>query len=172
MAFFSLQAGQPIYILNKDSVPALTVGTVVSVSQPRPSPQNWQQTVVTLVADVGGESRTMDNLPSDRDMADSMTGVQVYCSRDLALSEIQRMRDSSARIVADVDRHKAVVKACDGILCELSPEIAERAARERELGEMRAQMTEMREMLRMAMSGEAGLAKKEKHGKDTDTDRG
>ena len=171
MAFFSLQAGQQIYILNKDSVPALSVGTVVSVSQPRPSPKNWQQTVVTLVAEIGGESRTLENLPSDRDMADSMTGVQVYCSRDLALGEIQRMRDASARVVADIDRHKAVVKACDGILCELSPEIAERAERERELGEMRAQMSEMREMLRMAMSGNSGQAKNDKHGKDTDTDR-
>ena len=73
--------------------------------------------------------------------------------------------------MADIDRHKAVVKACDGILCELSPEIAERTARERELAEMRAQMSEMREMLRMAMSGNSGQAKNDKHGKDTDTDR-
>lgn len=172
MAFFSLQAGQPVYILNKDSVPALSVGSVVSVSQPRPNPQNWQQTLVTLVAEVAGESRTFDNLPSDKDMADSMTGIQLYCARELALGEVQRMRDASARAVADVDRHRAVVKACDGILRELSPEIAEREAREQELREMRAQLDEMREMFKMVMSGSAANMKGKDNGKNTDTNRG
>lgn len=152
MAFFSMQAGQPVYILNREAVPVVSVGTVVSVSQPRPSPQNWQQSLVTLVASVDGENRTFENLPSDKEMADSMTGMQVYCQLDAVLAEIQRLRKVSAQVVADIDKHKAVVKACDGILCELSPEIAERASRDREMKEMREQLAEMREMFRQMVT--------------------
>ena len=169
MAFFTLQAGQPVYILNKESVPMVSVGTVTSVSQPRPSPQNWQQSLVTLVASVGGETRTFENLPSDKDMADSMTGLQVYCRLDGVIAEVQRMRGVSSQILADVDRHKAVVKACDGILCELSPEIAERAQRDRELREMREQLAEMREMFRQVVAAPAAQTKAREDGKDGDS---
>lgn len=81
-----------------------------------------------------------------------MTGMQVYCQLDAVLAEIQRLRKVSAQVVADIDKHKAVVKACDGILCELSPEIAERASRDREMKEMREQLAEMREMFRQMVT--------------------
>lgn len=152
MSFFSLQSGAQIFVLNKESVPMLSVGSVVTVSPPRPSPSNWQQTLVTVTADFNGASRVFENLPSDKEMADSMTGVQVFCNRELALSEVQRMRKVSAQIVSDIDKHKAIVKACDDILCELSPEIAEKAMREKELKEMKAQLDEMKELFRQAVA--------------------
>jgi hypothetical protein len=155
MSFFSLQPGSPVYILNKESVPVVNVGSVISVSQPRPSQQNWQQTLVNLAVDIDGVSRSFENLPSDKEMADSMTGIQIYCNRDMILAEVGRMRKASAQIVNDIDKHKAIVKACDGILCELSPEIAEKAAREKEFKEMKAQLDEMREMFRQAVGAKA-----------------
>lgn len=155
MSFFSLQPGSPVYILNKESVPVVNVGSVISVSQPRPSQQNWQQTLVNLAVDIDGVSRSFENLPSDKEMADSMTGIQIYCNRDMILAEVSRMRKASAQIVNDIDKHKAIVKACDGILCELSPEIAEKAAREKEFKEMKAQLDEMREMFRQAVGAKA-----------------
>ena len=151
MSFFSLQQGSPVYILNKESVPVINIGSVQSVSQPRPSQQNWQQTLVDVTVDIDGVSRSFENLPSDKEMADSMTGMQIYCNRDMVIAEVSRLRKVSAQIVSDIDKHKAIVKACDGILCDLSPEIAERAAREKEMQEMRAQLEEMREMFRQAV---------------------
>lgn len=162
MSFFSLQQGSPVYILNKESVPVVNVGSVVSVSQPRPSQQNWQQMLVNVTVDIDGVSRSFENLPSDKEMADSMTGMQIYCNRDMVLAEINRLRKVSAQIVDDIDKHKAIVRACDGILCELSPEIAERAAREKELQEMRSQLEEMRELFRQAVKRDDDTNKTEK----------
>ncbi len=162
MSFFSLQQGSPVYILNKESVPVVNVGSVVSVSQPRPSQQNWQQMLVNVTVDIDGVSRSFENLPSDKEMADSMTGMQIYCNRDMVLAEINRLRKVSAQIVDDIDKHKAIVRACDGILCELSPEIAERAAREKELQEMRSQLEEMRELFRQAVQRDGDTNKTEK----------
>ncbi len=162
MSFFSLQQGSPVYILNKESVPVVNVGSVVSVSQPRPSQQNWQQMLVNVTVDIDGVSRSFENLPSDKEMADSMTGMQIYCNRDMVLAEINRLRKVSAQIVDDIDKHKAIVRACDGILCELSPEIAERAAREKELQEMRSQLEEMRELFRQAVKRDGDTNKTEK----------
>ncbi len=162
MSFFSLQQGSPVYILNKESVPVVNVGSVVSVSQPRSSQQNWQQMLVNVTVDIDGVSRSFENLPSDKEMADSMTGMQIYCNRDMVLAEINRLRKVSAQIVDDIDKHKAIVRACDGILCELSPEIAERAAREKELQEMRSQLEEMRELFRQAVKRDGDTNKTEK----------
>ncbi len=162
MSFFSLQQGSPVYILNKESVPVVNVGSVVSVSQPRPSQQNWQQMLVNVTVDIDGVSRSFENLPSDKEMADSMTGMQIYCNRDMVLAEVNRLRKVSAQIVDDIDKHKAIVRACDGILCELSPEIAERAAREKELQEMRSQLEEMRELFRQVVKRDGDTNKTEK----------
>lgn len=162
MSFFSLQQGSPVYILNKESVPVVNVGSVISVSQPRPSQQSWQQMLVNVTVDIDGVSRSFENLPSDKEMADSMTGMQIYCNRDMVLAEINRLRKVSAQIVSDIDKHKAIVRACDGILCELSPEIAERAAREKELQEMRSQLEEMRELFRQAVKRDGDTNKTEK----------
>ncbi len=151
MAFFSLQQGNKVYVLNKESVPHVCVGTVVSVTPPKSNPSNWQQMAVTVIANIDGVDRTFENLPSDKDMADSMTGLQLYCDREMLVGEVRRMQASSAQALADIDKHKAVVSACDGILAELCPEIAEKAAREQELEEMKAQMAEMREMFRQML---------------------
>lgn len=155
-----MQAGSKVYILNRESVPYMCVGTVVSVSQPRANPSNWQQMIVTLVAKVDGTDRTFENLPSDKDMADSMTGMQIFCDREMAVAEVKRTHNASSQIVADIDKHRAIVKACDGILRDLCPEIAEKAAREQEIEAMKAQLAEMRDMF-MKVMGDAKTRKEE-----------
>lgn len=151
MAFYSLQPNSKIFILNKEPIPTVSNGEVISVSQPRPSQSNWQQMVVTVVARVDGVDRTFENLPSDKDMADSMTGLQLYCDSDMLINEVKRMHRESVQTLADEDRHKARVKACDGILLDLCPEVAEKAAREQELDLIKKQMDEMRSMFMQVM---------------------
>lgn len=151
MAFYSLQPNSKIFILNKEPIPTVSNGEVISVSQPRPSQSNWQQMVVTVVARVDGVDRTFENLPSDKDMADSMTGLQLYCDSDMLINEVKRMHRESVQALADEDRHKARVKACDGILLDLCPEVAEKAAREQELDLIKKQMDEMRSMFMQVM---------------------
>lgn len=152
MAFYSLQPNSKIFILNKEPIPTVSNGEVISVSQPRPSQSNWQQMVVTVVARVDGVDRTFENLPSDKDMADSMTGLQLYCDSDMLINEVKRMHRESVQALADEDRHKARVKACDGILLDLCPEVAEKAAREQELDLIKKQMDEMRSMFMQVMN--------------------
>lgn len=162
MPFYSLQPNSKIFILNKEPIPTISNGEVVSVSQPRPCQNNWQQMVVTVVARVDGADRTFENLPSDKDMADSMTGLQLYCNCDMLINEVKRMHRESEQALAEEDKHRARVKACDGILLNLCPEVAEKAAREQELDILRKQMDEMRSMFMQVMD-KVDTAKTEGH---------
>lgn len=150
-SFLTLSPGVKIFMLNREPIPNVCEGEVVSVSPPRQNPNNWQQMSVNVVAKIDGKETTFENLPSDKCMADSRTGIQLYCDKDSMIDDIKKMRRDSAQILEDVDKHKAVVSACDNILLNLCPEVAEKAAREKELELMRSQLAEMREMFRKVM---------------------
>ena len=151
MAFYTLQPNSKIYILNKVPIPNVCQGDVVSVSSPRQNPNNWQQMMVNVVAKIDGKETTFENLPSDKDIADSRTGVMLYCDKGLVVEEVKRMRRDSAQVLEDIDKHKAIVSSCDTILENLCPEVAEKAAREKELETMKQQLAEMREMFLSVM---------------------
>ena len=102
--------------------------------------------MVNVVAKIDGKETTFENLPSDKDIADSRTGVMLYCDKGLVVEEVKRMRRDSAQLLDDIDKHKAIVSSCDTILENLCPEVAEKAAREKELETMKQQLAEMREM--------------------------
>lgn len=151
--FQSLRANNQFYILHKDSVPYVEVGTVISVSAPIPKfpspmpafgqPQEMTVDVVARMKD--GGNVTFQKLPSNADIADFGTNGQMVLatSKEAINAELGALRQKSYDIVNSRDFHLSVIEGCDKAYKDLNPEYAEKQAQAEEIGVLKQQMAEM-----------------------------
>lgn len=174
MPFQSLREGSPLYILRKNDTPTITLARAGGVKQPyadlsaqsfAPYQQPSLVVDVTAIAD-GGENVNFVKLPALCDIADSGAGVVVACSRDAMCAEVENIRRISEGALATMDRHKATVAACDGILKTLRPEVAEREAKEAENAALR------KELERLSRIVEGLAAREERKGAKSKANEG
>ena len=138
--FQSLRASNQFYILHKDAVPYVEIGSVVSVSSPMPKfpmPTNFgqpQEMVVDVVVRVNDNNVTFQKLPANQEIADfGMNGaIVVATSKEAMNSELSSLRQKSVDIINSVKFHKSVIDGCDKTLRDLNPEYAEKARDHRE----------------------------------------
>lgn len=161
--FSNLRANSQIYILHKGSTPFIEVGTVMSVSMPRPKfpvPQfgQMQDLVVDVTAKVGERSETYQALPANLDVADSVgnDNVVVTTGRDAMNAEVASLKQKSLDIVNSVDYHRGIITECDKILENINPEYAEKQAQQARIATLESQLAEVLSLLkeRKADSGE------------------
>lgn len=151
--FQQLRANSQLFILHKEEKPYVETGTVVSVSAPRAKYPMGQplvgvpqlEMVVDVVANVGGQNTNLQGLPAGLDIADCGQGgnVVVSCSREAMNSEIASMKQKSIDIVGSVNYHKSVIRGCDEMLTALNPEFAAKQAQEKEISDLKSQVSEM-----------------------------
>ena len=159
--FQNLRANSQIYILHKDSTPYLEQGSIVSVSNPRPkypAPQQLGQfpqmeMVVDLVVSVNGNNMNLQGLPAGLEIADfgHNGNIVVSSSKEAINNEISLMRQRSAEIIGSVDFHRNVISACEKMLSELNPEVAEKQRQEQEISTLKGQMQRMSENMNSLM---------------------
>lgn len=170
MDFNSISNGNPFYILRKGEKPILEVGVVKSKSQPRAqypvqTPNigigMQMQQVVDVVATINGKDETFSNLPINVEIAqkgnDTFSG-----SREAMLQAVDAMLQTSKKAIEQVPYHKSVISESEKILEVLNPQYAEnkqnarviqslqekQKAQEQQLSELKAQNTEMLNILR------------------------
>lgn len=155
--FQSLRANSPIYILHKEGIPKAETGMVVSVSNPTPkyntpgmqpfgSPLEF---VVDVVVSVNGQQMTLQKLPANKDVEDSiMNKLFVSTSRDAMNAEVVSVKQRSIDHINGNDFHKSVIVACDNILEAINPEVAEKQRRDKEMEELRGQVMDMSNAIR------------------------
>lgn len=157
--FQNIRQNSQVFILHKESKPTLEVGMVQSVSAPMPkyplSPQAMynpqQDMVVDLIVRVGGQDVTYQKLPANAEVADfGIGGVVITTSREAMNSEVTNLRNKSQDAINSIGYHQEVVVACESILSSLNPELAERQRQQTEIGELKAQIAELKSLL---MSG-------------------
>lgn len=148
MSFQNLRANNQVYVLEKQGKPVFERATVVSVTAPTPkygqTPQFGQlpEMVVDIVVKIGDRQETYQKLSANADTADS--GVKfITTSRDAMNAEVMSLRQSSENVLSSVEMHQSVIAECDTIMRELNPEYAERAERDKEIKDLREQMTVM-----------------------------
>lgn len=151
--FQSLRANNQLYILHKDANPYIEIGSVVSVSAPKPKypmptpigqiPQT--EMVVDIVINISGQNTTFQNLPAGGDIADfgQNGNIVLSCSRDATNSEVTSMKQKSIDILNSIDFHQSVIAGCDKMLTVLNPEFAEKQRQEQEIASLKGQMSEM-----------------------------
>jgi len=150
--FQQLRANNQLYILHKDTKPYIEIGSVTSVSAPKPKypmPQPGTlpqlEMVVDITANVNGQSVSLQGLPANVDIADcgNNGNVVVSCSREAMNSEVASMKQRSYDILNSIDYHKSVIQGCDDMLRTLNPEFAAKQAQDKEIADLKGQMSEM-----------------------------
>lgn len=148
--FSSARVNQTIYILYKEGVPHIEIGSITQVTQPVfkfPSTAQFgqmQEQVVDIYANVGGAQRQFQQLPANKESADFGTGnVFVTISRDAMNAEISNLKNESAGIINRVDEERQKIVKYDEILMQLNPEFAEKQRQEQEIATLKNQVAQL-----------------------------
>ena len=172
--FQNLRANSQIFIRHKDVKPYVEIASVTGVSAPKPkyplmAPSLGQMPQVEMAVDVtvsiNGHGTTFQNLPAGAEIADfGQNGtIVISCSREAMNSEIVSMKQRSQEIIDSVAYHQGVIAGCDEMLNSLNPEYAEKQKQDREIAELKEQMSSLMEMNRQLMQrlGDSETNKKE-----------
>ncbi len=149
--FQSARVNQPIYILYKESVPRIEIGSITQVTQPvykfptAPQFGQMQEQVVDVFANVGGAQRQFQQLPANKESANYVSNGNVFVtvSRDAMNAEIATLKNEAVGIINRVDEERQKIVKYDEILMQLNPEYAENQRREQEIATMKNQMATM-----------------------------
>lgn len=149
--FQSARVNQPIYILYKEAVPRIEIGTITQVTQPvykfptAPQFGQMQDQVVDVYANVGGAQRQFQQLPANKESANYMTGGNVFVtvSRDAMNAEIATLKNEAVGIINRVDEERQKIVKYDEILMQLNPEYAEKQRQEQEIANLRNEVRTM-----------------------------
>ena len=124
------------------------------------------QQVVDIVATISGKDETFPNLPMNVEIAqkgnDTFSG-----SREAMLQAVDAMLQTSKKAIEQVPYHKSVISETEKMLEVLNPQYAEnkqnarviqalkekQATQEQQLAELKAQNTEMLNILRQLNGG-------------------
>lgn len=149
--FQSARVNQPIYILYKESIPRIEIGTITQVTQPvykfptAPQFGQMQEQVVDVFANVGGAQRQFQQLPANKESANYVSNGNVFVtvSRDAMNAEIATLKNEAVGIINRVDEERQKIVKYDEILLQLNPEYAENQRREQEMASMKQRMEAM-----------------------------
>ena len=159
--FSSLRQDSLLYVLNKREVPSLSIGRVVSVSNPVPKypttfvpTPNGLETTVDITVSIDGNSTDFKKVPSTLSVYGD-NGVVISESREAMNAEIEAMRSSSQKLIESVGTHRRIIESCDEMLVKLNPSIAKEKeqeakidALEGKIGGIEAALAEMNGMLK------------------------
>ena len=170
MDFSSLGQGSPLYILRQGEKPTLDVGTVKAKTQPHvkfptstPNLMTGLQTqqVIDITVTLNGEDETYNDIPVGVEIA-AKGNVTFSGSREAMLQAVDNMLQTSKKALEQVAFHKS-----EKMLEVLNPQYAEnkqnarviqalkekQATQEQQLAELKAQNTEMLNILRQLNGG-------------------
>ncbi len=179
MSFSSLRPGSPIYILNKDGVPSVEIGSIVSVTAPVPKFGQMsafgsaQAMTVDLMVKVGDKTGPFPRVNAHADVEEYenngvKTSYVLATSKEAMNAEVNSLRQQALGIINSVDYNRQVIAACDDMLKRLNPEYAEKQRHEQEIAELKTQLatqqTQMAELISL-LKGRDG-SKEEKQAKN------
>lgn len=136
--FQGLRQGSIIYVMERNGVPSLKVGQVVSVSNPQPkfgtfNPNMMQETFVDVTAKIGDETIDLKQLPSSGNFA-NLNGAFVCDNRDVMSSEVEAILKNSEQIIESVSYHENVILSCKEMFRTLNPQVVKEQERDEKMG--------------------------------------
>lgn len=151
MSFSQLRQNSLLYILNREGVPTVNVGTVVGVSSPLtkigipPMFNQTQDVVVDITAKVDDKQGVFYKVPANIDVWEyEQNGIKtpyiLATSKQAINSEVNALRQHALGIINSVNFNKQVVAACDDMLKKLNPEYADKQKQEAEIAELKSQL--------------------------------
>lgn len=169
MSFSSLRSSSLLYILNREGVPSVNIGTITNVSAPTPK---WgamafgqqPEMLVDLTVKVDDKQGSFPKVPANLDVWEyEQNGVKtpyiLATSRDAINVEINNLKQQAIGILNSVEHNRQVVKACDEMLKSLNPEFAEKQRQEQEIAELKTrldtQQSQMAELIALLKGKES-----------------
>lgn len=151
MGFSSLRQGALLYILNKENMPTVNIGTITGVSAPTPkwgAPMAFgqpQEYVVDLNVKVDDKQGGFQKVPAHLDaweyeLNGAKTPYVLATSKEAINAEVNALRQQALGVISSVDYNRKVVAACDEMLRQLNPEYAEKQKQEQEIAELKSQL--------------------------------
>jgi hypothetical protein len=150
--FQSLRQNSPIYIFHKIDNPYLEIGTISTISLPKPKYavpatfNNTQEMCVDIVVKINNNVVNYNNLPATLDIADSTSNgdnIVIASSKEAMNAEILSLKQKSIDELNRKEYNENIVRNCDKILADLNPEFAEKQAQKAEIDSLKLQMQEM-----------------------------
>ncbi len=153
MSFSSLRPGSPVYILNKEGVPTINIGTIVNITAPvpkygqLPSFGTPQEMTVDLTLKVGDKTGQFPKVRAHVDIEEyENNGVKTMyvltTNKDAMNAEIQALDRKADEIISSVSYWQQVKGACGDLFRQLNPEYAEKQQQAQEFAELKAKMAE------------------------------
>lgn len=163
MSFSSLRGSSPLYILNREGVPSVNIGSVVGVTPPfmkygMPMPEM----VVDITVKVDDKQGQFFKVPANADVCEyENNGVKTQyvlaTSRDAINAAIDNLRQQALGVLNSIEHNRQVIAACDEIHRQLNPEVVEKQRQEQEIVELKKQLSEqqsqMAELLALLKKG-------------------
>lgn len=160
--FKNIRVGSPLYLLHKNE-PKLEIGEVESVTQQPPQftmsyqsgvPYQQQKENVDIQLCVNGEKVTLQQIPSNMEIADIGNGMVVSENKDTMMREVEALRRNSRSVLDSIDKHQSIVEKCNDFLAILNPDVKKEAERIKEMDALRENVnalgddvSEIKEML-------------------------
>lgn len=156
--FTTLRQGAVVYIVDKGENPQLKIGQVESVTTPQPRLAVTGYTglynndmIMDIKVNANGETLDFQKVPAN--LSSATIGNMVVCdNREDAIVAVDNFMRNSQQILDNIDYHKKVVSACDGMLVQLNPAYAKDKERDTAIDDMKQEMTEIRGEFRGAIS--------------------
>ena len=138
--FSGIRQNSLFYILEKGEELKLSIGHVVSVSNPQPKYNQFPTTqpfaqpemFVDVKVMVGEEMQEFKQLGANLSIANSGNLV-VSDSREAMSAEVEGMLRNSRQIIESIPYHEKVIASCDAMLRELNPSFAKEKEQEEKI---------------------------------------
>ena len=181
MGFSNLRVSSPLYILNREGVPAISIGSIVSVTAPyakygmQMAFGQQSEQVVDLTVKVDDKQGQFFKVPAGADSWEyENNGVKTQyilaTGRDAINAEIGNLRQQAVSVISSVEHNRQVVAACDEMLRQLNPEVAEKQRQDAEIADLRKQLTiqqgQMAELIALLKGGGEKVSKDERPSKN------
>lgn len=147
--FQSLRQNSPIYIFHKIDNPYLEIGTISTISLPKPKYavpatfNNTQEICVDIVVKINNNVVNYNNLSATLDVTDSTSdgdNIVIVSSKESMNAEILSLKQKSIDELNRKKYNENIVRNCDKILADLNTEFAEKQAQKAEIDSLKLQM--------------------------------
>lgn len=145
--FSGIRQNSLFYILEKGEELKLSIGQVVSVSNPQPKYNQFPTTqpfaqpdmFVDVKVKVGEEMQEFKQLGANLSIANS-GNVVVSDSKEAMSAEVESLLRMSRQVLESIPYHEKVLVSCDSILRELNPSFAKEKEQEEKIGALEERM--------------------------------
>lgn len=175
--FKDLNKGALVHIVDATNIPMYFQGVLSEMSLPyTPQPQPGQQfnpmiQVVDVTVTVNGSNQVYKGVPCMSEVA-THAGMTVSCSQGALKNIVEGIYRKSIDAIQNVDKHKSTISACETILEQIDPGIAQTKAQEKKINELQNEiyelkkgiptLEEIKELFLQSMNSGTNNVKKEK----------